>query len=163
MQFGKLAKKYMLIASAALLTLTACGDANQYKPADYNDQPIPGVSSNDNPNPGPTVLPGLMAIGERYVRDDGKMESYLTGEWIDADIAQRRPMAVMIPNNRNALPLLNREVHILEDPQRASRTGAWERFAKAPYLNKAHGSTSRLRRLMSDSMNRPCTMYAMTR
>ena len=105
MQFGKLAKKYMIIASAAILTLTACGgDPDQYKPADYQDQPIPGVSSNDTPDPGPTVLPGLMDIGERYIRDDGKMESYLTGEWIDADIAQRRPMAVMIPNNRNALP-----------------------------------------------------------
>ncbi len=106
MQFGKLAKKYMILATAALLTVTGCGgDPNQYKPADYQPEPISGVSDNENQsNPGPTVLPGLMAIGERYIRDDGKMESYLTGEWIDAEIAQRRPMAVMIPNNRNALP-----------------------------------------------------------
>ena len=97
----------MILATVALLTVTGCGgDPNQYKPADYQPEPINGdVSDNNNTsNPGPTVLPGLMAIGERYVRDDGKMESYLTGEWIDAEIAQRRPMAVMIPNNRNALP-----------------------------------------------------------
>ena len=104
MQFGKLAKKYLVLTTAALLTLTACGDPNEYKPVDYNPTPI-DVSGNYTPDiPEPTVLPGLMAIGERYIRDDGKMESYLTGEWIDADIAQRRPMAVMIPNNRNALP-----------------------------------------------------------
>lgn len=30
---------------------------------------------------------------------DGKMQSYLTGEWKDAEVAQRRAMAVMIPNN----------------------------------------------------------------
>ena len=95
----------MIIATAAVLTLSACGgNPDQYKPADLEDQPITSDPPGDTPDPGPSVLPGLMAIGERYVREDGKMESYLTGEWIDADIAQRRPMAVMIPNNRNALP-----------------------------------------------------------
>ena len=75
--------------ASCLSYLTGCGgDPNQYKPADYQPEPISGVSDNDNQsNPGPTVLPGLMAIGERYIRDDGKMESYLTGEWIDAEIA----------------------------------------------------------------------------
>ncbi len=104
MQFGKLAKKFLIFATAALLTVTACGDPNEYKPSDYQPEPL-DVSGNVNPEiPEPTVLPGLMAIGERYVRDDGRMESYLTGEWIDSDIAHRRPFAVMIPNNRNALP-----------------------------------------------------------
>ncbi len=35
---------------------------------------------------------------------DGKMQSYLTGEWKDAEVAQRRSMAVMMPNNKAALP-----------------------------------------------------------
>ncbi len=38
---------------------------------------------------------------------DGKMQSYLTGEWKDADVVQRRPMAVMIPNNRLKVPGTN--------------------------------------------------------
>ncbi len=42
-------------------------------------------------------------IGTRQVVD-GKMQSYLTGEWKDVDIVTRRPMAVMIPNNSAALP-----------------------------------------------------------
>ncbi len=35
---------------------------------------------------------------------DGQMQSYLTGEWKDADVVRRRNMAVMIPNNKAALP-----------------------------------------------------------
>ena len=35
---------------------------------------------------------------------DGKMQSYLTGEWKDEKVVKRRNMAVMIPNNKGALP-----------------------------------------------------------
>ncbi len=35
---------------------------------------------------------------------DGEMQSYLTGEWKDADVVRRRNMAVMMPNNKAALP-----------------------------------------------------------
>ncbi len=42
-------------------------------------------------------------ITEREVVD-GKMQSYLTGEWKDEEIVKRRNMAVMIPNNTPALP-----------------------------------------------------------
>lgn len=42
-------------------------------------------------------------ITERVVVD-GKMQSYLTGEWKDEEVAKRRSMAVMMPNNKPALP-----------------------------------------------------------
>ena len=42
-------------------------------------------------------------IGQRTVVD-GKMQSYLTGEWKDESVARRRSMAVMIPNNKPAMP-----------------------------------------------------------
>ena len=35
---------------------------------------------------------------------DGKMQSYLTGEWKDEEVAKRRSMAVMMPNNKPAMP-----------------------------------------------------------
>ena len=35
---------------------------------------------------------------------DGKMQSYLTGEWKDESVVTRRPIAVMIPNNSPAMP-----------------------------------------------------------
>lgn len=42
-------------------------------------------------------------IGERTVTD-GKMQSYLTGEWVEEDKANRRPIAVSIPNQKSCLP-----------------------------------------------------------
>ncbi|MBQ8232870.1 MAG: DUF3048 domain-containing protein [Lachnospiraceae bacterium] len=44
-----------------------------------------------------------LIITERKVVD-GKMQSYLTGEWKDAEVASRRNMAVMMPNNKAAMP-----------------------------------------------------------
>jgi len=49
------------------------------------------------------VVAESLTITDREVVD-GKMQSYLTGEWKDAEVAQRRSMAVMIPNNKAALP-----------------------------------------------------------
>lgn len=42
-------------------------------------------------------------IEEREVVD-GKIQSYLTGEWTSEESAARRPIAVMIPNNAPAMP-----------------------------------------------------------
>lgn len=42
-------------------------------------------------------------IEERTI-SDGKIQSYLTGEWTSTEQALRRPIAVMIPNNRPAMP-----------------------------------------------------------
>ncbi len=42
-------------------------------------------------------------ITERVVVD-GKMQSYLTGEWKDEKVVKRRSMAVMMPNNKPAMP-----------------------------------------------------------
>lgn len=46
---------------------------------------------------------GPPVIAERQ-EVNGKIQSYLTGEWIDKNIATRRPIAVMIPNNTPAMP-----------------------------------------------------------
>lgn len=51
----------------------------------------------------PEEEPGLPVIGEREIKN-GRMQSYLTGEWIEEEKAVRRPIAVMIPNNRPAMP-----------------------------------------------------------
>ena len=52
----------------------------------------------------PQKIADTKTIKDRYVDENGEMQSYLTGEWKNADIAQRRPMAVMIPNNKAAMP-----------------------------------------------------------
>lgn len=45
----------------------------------------------------------LSVITEREVVD-GKKQSYLTGEWKAEEVVNRRPVAVMIPNNKPAMP-----------------------------------------------------------
>lgn len=44
-----------------------------------------------------------LIITERYEKD-GKMQSYLTGEWKDTEVVKRRSMAVMVGNNSGLLP-----------------------------------------------------------
>lgn len=46
---------------------------------------------------------GIPIIKSRDVVN-GQIQSYLTGEWTDVEIANRRPMAVMVPDNKAALP-----------------------------------------------------------
>lgn len=51
----------------------------------------------------PEEEPGLPVIEEREIKN-GKIQSYLTGEWIEQEKGNRRPIAVMIPNNTPAMP-----------------------------------------------------------
>ena len=51
--------------------------------------------------PGETVNENI--ITNRQVVN-GQMQSYLTGEWKDEKVVKRRSLAVMIPNNKPALP-----------------------------------------------------------
>lgn len=44
-----------------------------------------------------------LIIEERFEKD-GKMQSYLTGEWKDTSVVNRRSMAVMVGNNSQLLP-----------------------------------------------------------
>lgn len=46
---------------------------------------------------------GSLTITDRPVVN-GKKQSYLTGEWKDASVVDRRCMAVMVPNNKPAMP-----------------------------------------------------------
>ena len=47
---------------------------------------------------------GSTPVIEERTEKDGKIQSYLTGQWTDVGQALRRPIAVMIPNNRPAMP-----------------------------------------------------------
>ena len=76
--------------------------------------------------------PDSLVIEER-VEKDGKIQSYLTGQWTDVAQAKRRPIAVMIPNNAPALPQygLSRAGIIYEAPVEGRITrlmGVFENF-----------------------------------
>lgn len=120
-------KKFSLLAICILLVcaMTACTSTTQKEPViehveqmpvtpDDSDPGADAPSSNtpvdgtDTQEPEATEEPGKVAdttvIKDRYVDENGMMQSYLTGEWKDAAIVERRPMAVMTPNNKAAMP-----------------------------------------------------------
>lgn len=74
-------------------------EAEKGSSEDENSEP--GLSDDENEDNGSGDE--LPVIGKREAVD-GKMQSYLTGEWVDEGVAHRRPIAVMIPNNASALP-----------------------------------------------------------
>ena len=49
------------------------------------------------------LLNGIPIIGVREEKD-GMYQSYLTGEWKDVNVSKRRPFAMILPNDRAALP-----------------------------------------------------------
>ena len=94
-----------------LLSFTACGLT------DNIDSPIISESDNTNLTPMVTALPQISSSGTPssgfQTEDDslppkeGMVRSPLTNEWVDADVAATRPIAVMIPNEVAAIPHYN--------------------------------------------------------
>ncbi len=95
-------KKSLIIAAAGLLIgalLTGCGEKTEELPELVVEQ----VGPEQLPEkPEETPQPSPDATERESV--DGKMQSYLTGEWKDEHVVTRRPIAVMIPNNSPAMP-----------------------------------------------------------
>ena len=107
-------KKVLAAMIIAMGLLTACGkeeqtDAPTSPVQTIEAQPITTETPTDTDVPETTPeeeaepTDEMKVITEREVVD-GKMQSYLTGEWKDAAVAQRRSLAVMIPNNKPAMP-----------------------------------------------------------
>lgn len=72
-------------------------------PESSSDAPTESESSESTDTTGEVEIAATPTIEERYVKD-GKMQSYLTGEWKDEAVVKRRSMAVMIGNNSGLLP-----------------------------------------------------------
>lgn len=113
-------KKIRILAFAFFsLLLAACGNnnANELPLGEVNEAPAdaaeqsadsksdtePTVEEAPAEEPTPEEPAGPPIIEERKVIN-GRVQSYLTGEWVAEEIATRRPIAVMIPNNAPAMP-----------------------------------------------------------
>ncbi len=82
------------------LAVTGCGKEEEDTQPQVTVEPIPTAEPIPEQEEEPEDEP---ASTEREVVD-GKMQSYLTGEWKDEAVVNRRPIAVMVPNNAPALP-----------------------------------------------------------
>lgn len=104
--------KLWLALAASVMMLTACADEESTKPLVVVPESISTESSTDN---GSTAVdtPGASEAIEPVIEDDtlppeeGMLRSRLTNEWVDADVANTRPIAVMTPNESSALPHYN--------------------------------------------------------
>ena len=86
----------------------------------------------------------VKVIGERETKN-GKIQSYLTGEWIEEEKAVRRPIAVMIPNNAPAMPQygLSKAAIIYEAPVEGRITrlmGVFEDYDELDHIGPVRSS-----------------------
>ncbi len=101
-------RKNNLIRAVLLGVMVSCllfGCGNKEDEKGEPDTTVEEVPM-QSPTPSPEEEPepeGFPIIGEREEKD-GQIQSYLTGEWKDKEVANRRPIAVMIPNNSPAMP-----------------------------------------------------------
>lgn len=92
-------KKALFAAVISVLLLTGCGEKQPAEPVIVEPEDIVQESVVQESEEEEV----FKVITEREIVD-GQMQSYLTGEWKDAEVVQRRSMAVMMPNNKQALP-----------------------------------------------------------
>jgi hypothetical protein len=87
-----------LLLSTAILAglLAGCGGTDA---AEQGEDSADTVSQESTQQEGDSV--------EDEIAPDGKARSFLTGEWIDADLANQRPVAIMFENTTAALPSYN--------------------------------------------------------
>jgi hypothetical protein len=90
----------------SVILLAGCGQDATLPTSNANvlgtDRAPLETAEQDPPPPPPEPAPPT-TITER-TQVNGQIQSYLTGEWKDADVVNRRSMAVMIPDNKPALP-----------------------------------------------------------
>ena len=108
-------RKVLAAVIIAAGILVGCGEQEQASSPGIQTmtpEPIPTetpVPTEEPVEQEPEVVEGLKPGGEDHPITqrtivDGKMQSYLTGEWKDVNVVQRRNMAVMIPNNNLKVP-----------------------------------------------------------
>ena len=101
--------RYGLLFAIMCFSFAACGETNV-----PTDSDLPGIetgehsdtpwSSDVSENPETSTI---VTEDDTLPPREGMVRSPLTNEWVDADVAGTRPLAVMIPNESNALPQYN--------------------------------------------------------
>lgn len=104
-------KALAAIILAMSLFAAGCGDEGNgdsaSNPVELEAKPVASAPATPASAPEATAAPEPEQEGQvitERVTKDGMIQSYLTGEWIDEAIGNRRPIAVSIPNQKSCLP-----------------------------------------------------------
>ena len=106
----KKANILLLASLTCMLALSGCGKSNDSgnTPSDgSNETPNIIVDDTDPGNNEDVVTPEPDDTSAEEETREGYVRSDLTNEWIDESLADSRPLAVMVPNNKTALPQYN--------------------------------------------------------
>lgn len=102
-----------LVLAASMIFMTACSSTSQEGPIIITPESLSTESSTpDNAGTSAVTDPSQEAAVPVTEDDtlppaEGMVRSRLTNEWVDADVANTRPIAVMTPNESSALPHYN--------------------------------------------------------
>lgn len=103
-----LLKRTAIVTGAALMmmfSLAGCGAVQEEpEPEVVEEEVTPEETVEEEPEETAEEPATAYPVIEEREVVDGKIQSYLTGEWTSEESAARRPIAVMIPNNAPAMP-----------------------------------------------------------
>ena len=89
----------LLAGLSSAMLLFGCGKAKE------ETETIPATEETAESVPAETESETeTETVAEEVPPEEGMVRSPLTNEWISGDIADQRPIAVMIPNDSSALP-----------------------------------------------------------
>ena len=122
-------KKALMVAAAALALLAGCGKRAQesyVSVASTEEETTTVMEVTTAPEPETETEEETLETKEEEpeerVEVDGKIKSYLTGEMVDVEKANRRPLAIMMSNDKESLPQygINRAGVVYEAPVEGS-------------------------------------------
>ena len=97
-----------LTAAAMAICLIACGQNDLPDGPILTDKPAvtPDLGSSSSGSITDLLSPGSISEEDLPPRE-GMVRSYLTNEWVDPEVASTRPIAVLTPNEKGAVPHYN--------------------------------------------------------
>lgn len=103
--------KISILFLAVLIALAACGQESSPESPIISESGDPSVTDTPQMPQSPDGLqpasPTIVIEDDSVPPGEGMVRSRLTNEWVDSDVANTRPIAVMIPNEVNAIPHYN--------------------------------------------------------
>ncbi len=100
-------QKLLCTLAAVAAILCSCGPANTPGPILPESDPPSGVHSPQSSASSTDDPLDIVTEDDSIPPHDGMVRSRLTNEWVDADVAATRPLAVIIPNETAAIPHYN--------------------------------------------------------
>ena len=99
--------KIGIVFWAVLMMLAACGQEDEPEAPitpESSSSSVTNPSMPESPEGLPSTSPEIVIEDDTLPPREGMVRSPLTNEWVDPDVAETRPIAVIIPNEINAIP-----------------------------------------------------------